>query len=79
MIIKYIIFIIFKTMLTTAFVWASISGFIIDVPESLELGWLLCVPVSVILLYDWLRSLLLPWWNDDSTSFPVFWEGGGLR
>ena len=64
--------------MTLIFTWAAINGFINDINNSLTGGWILCIPASIFLIYDWVYSLMIPWWKNKSADFPIFWEGGGL-
>lgn len=80
--IKYVIFVIFKTCLTLPFViGALIPIFITLGNDTAKQGAIICIPISIFLFYDWLRSILLPFWLSDpwKSKCPVWWEGGGIN
>lgn len=79
--IKYVIFVIFKTCLTFPFVIGALIPIFITLGSDTEQGVALCMIISPFLLYDWLRSILLPFWLSDpwESQCPVWWEGGGIN
>lgn len=76
----YIFLLLFKTVIGFPFIFAGIFAIISGFGKyDFEYqGGVICVLISPFILYDWIRTLCIPWWVDDSTNFPVWWEGGGL-
>lgn len=78
LIIRYVLFVLFKTAIygvvyTGAFVLLTNGG---KITGDMIPGILLLSPIAIAGWYDWLRSVLLFWWVDDSETFPCWWEGG---
>jgi len=83
--IGYAIFVLFKTVITFPFVGGAIYPFIVGWNTFTHnyqwVGALICIPISLICLYDWIRSVAIPFWVTDEwkSNYPVWWEGGGFE
>jgi hypothetical protein len=84
---RWTFFVLFKTAIEMPFVICGpvaliacyVFGYDFADIKSSELAkkgaWLMTILFSHFCFYDWMRSVLLPWF-DNSENFPIWWEDG---
>lgn len=81
--VGYAVFVLFKTVITFPFVGGAIYPFIVGWHTFTHnyQGAIICIPISLFCLYDWIRSVAIPFWITDKwkSNYPVWWEGGGFE